>query len=1259
MKVLRSMHLTFSISIQFYCYLQDILIAFMPYMKSDNQEAISIHESFQSKGDQQSFLHAARLFLFREKSPPMQATASNGSIASASQSTKLPSAPAAATTSIPASESATTVTNPINDFFNGQAENNYLANSMTGTPSLPRAQSEQLPAVQKLSNQQQHLFQQGEASPNMDLLERKMAKLLSDDDDVITMPFPWTKNASTTSTIGSNSPLYHSANLPVQPQHQSTSQQQQQKQQQQQQQQYNHQLQQHQKQLQQQQMRLQQVSNSGESQAVPNTISQIIQGQSSGTSSTDILSSLFNNDTRSDSTRRPLYQTSQPNNQFQISSETNSRTTDWSSSIPPSTQHPSPAPSLPPPGLSTPYKSTTQSNSIVSHSPMQTPIDPPALSSKDTPLTKTTTEANPPAKPKWQPKRLWTHPEQQPGKVLANGTAASIGMVIDLRPRQELTARWMLPISYLKEHAEGKDVKTARDLLKYLSVGLFRRGCTENGFQASIISKEVLCPEGESRDDYPYRVVDDTVVGTVPFYSPRTPGHVVFRLYWREKPVYTLATGPTLNVRITENDFESSARFILSNFKGKKVNPTSLSSLNSLSCVLDQFHISSKKPASASQHQFESAGRAVWGCVCESRKVIDACANDYERTTSKLEKLEEEVEELKEKVEEEEKEEEEKSIGKEKVDTDDEATQKSLKSCDTAEISLNVALLREKTKALMGGRASCERKWRDSQLAFASILRAIVSNTSITLLLRRELITKLRLEFELWCPLCEEFAVPGESDQQMWYGPLNKFSQPINNEHFRICTEARSKMQIKILGFDPNTTRLENILYPSRGRNRQMNPGAVSIFNQLSTSMGQLYQDVYFTADSILQQRELIRARIEKLVEMCECFPPGTKVAIFGSSANGYGSPKSDLDMCLQVPNDVSIVGEDGAKAMATLAQIFEENDMLDVDTTRLSARIPVIKFNCPKANGNNVSIDEDPLMECDLSMHNPLAVLNTSLLRTYAEINPVSRVMASVIKRWAKARDINNPARHTLSSYGYILMLLHFLTYHERSGDGLVSPLDKSSRMQNKPQATPLLANLQWMDNRWPESSAGTPYTEFREPPKQPMQHPREEDVKVNSYFYRPNEMNLRNLQRLFPGQDLSLAILLASFFHYYAYDFDYKRHVVSLNSTKSYGIVEREVKAELDGWRNYSAALTIEDPFETFYDVAHVLRGGYYHRIRREFAVAYSKIADVATGKTSSSCNNRVVDLTNMSGMDLIDWICEPVVSTERDDASPSAGK
>jgi len=349
----------------------------------------------------------------------------------------------------------------------------------------------------------------------------------------------------------------------------------------------------------------------------------------------------------------------------------------------------------------------------------------------------------------------------------------------------------------------------------------------------------------------------------------------------------------------------------------------------------------------------------------------------------------------------------------------------------------------------------------------------------------------------------------------------------------------------------------------------------------------------------------------------------------------------------------------------------------IDVHTP---ARIPIVRYYCPDPipDGGNGDEEERTCIECDLSMHNPLAVLNTKLLRTYAEITPVTRVLASIIKRWAKARDINNPARHTLSSYGYIIMLLHFLTFHTRTGNGLVSPLESESsskggagrprdrRLQNQQQqksnATPLLPNLHWMDPTWPSQPNGTPYREISSPalPKAMIRHPFQEDRVVNSYFYSPRTPNdMAVLQMRFPGQDLSLAILLASFFRYYAYEFDYKRFVVSLHSTENRGLVEREVKAELDGWRNYSAALTIEDPFETFYDVAHVLRGGYYHRIRREFAVAYSKIADAAAGRDASAWSNmssNAVDdsngnLRSLSGRELIDWICEPVVSNEKD--------
>jgi hypothetical protein len=514
------------------------------------------------------------------------------------------------------------------------------------------------------------------------------------------------------------------------------------------------------------------------------------------------------------------------------------------------------------------------------NSPLITPSSPavPTRSASESPTTLPAETPNVTAKKEYQPKRLWTRLEEQPGKILANSVAAAVGVVVDLRPRQEVKAQWVLPLAYLHQHASEKSLSNnpSCDLLDGLAVGLFRRGCTENGSQASIVSKEILSSAGESRSDYPIQFTKDAVTGTVPFFSPRTPGHVVFRLYWQDNPLHTLATGPTLNVRVTERDFESTIRFILSNFKAKKVNPTSLSSLNSLSLVLDQFHLPPSQQNQRMAQQMEGAGRAVWGCICEARKVLDSCAAEYEKMTSKLEKLEEVVEEYKGKVDAEMQEKGGAKSGDGSVATDEEPSE-------------TVVAFREKEKALMSGRASCERKWRDSQLAFASILRAVVTNPAMSVILRRELIAKLRLEYELWCPLSEEFASPDDAQSKMWYESLNGLPHNVNESHFRKFAEARSLMQHKSLGFDPNISPLESILYPAGGRNSHMRPSAVNVFNHLSAAMGQLYQESYATADHILRQREIIRMRLESLVGICDCFPPGTSVAVFGSSANGFG----------------------------------------------------------------------------------------------------------------------------------------------------------------------------------------------------------------------------------------------------------------------------------------------------------------------------------------------------------------------------------
>ena len=112
------------------------------------------------------------------------------------------------------------------------------------------------------------------------------------------------------------------------------------------------------------------------------------------------------------------------------------------------------------------------------------------------------------------------------------------------------------------------------------------------------------------------------------------------------------------------------------------------------------------------------------------------------------------------------------------------------------------------------------------------------------------------------------------------------------------------------------------------------------------------------------------------------------------------------------------------------------------------------------------------------------------------------------------------------------------------------------------------------------------------------------------------------------------SLGYVLFSFFRYYAFDFDYKNHVVSLNAAmrNNSSHVDRESKAEWDGWMMVGSSLSIEDPFEEFYDVAHVFKASNFQNLKREFALAYSKIRDA-------------MDQNIEDGETLLDFLCQNI--------------
>lgn len=66
--------------------------------------------------------------------------------------------------------------------------------------------------------------------------------------------------------------------------------------------------------------------------------------------------------------------------------------------------------------------------------------------------------------------------------------------------------------------------------------------------------------------------------------------------------------------------------------------------------------------------------------------------------------------------------------------------------------------------------------------------------------------------------------------------------------------------------------------------------------------------------------------------------------------------------------------------------------------------------------------------VQCDINFSAHLALQNTLLLRCYSHTDPRVRPMILFVKQWAKIRGINSGYRGTLSSYGYVLMVLHYL---------------------------------------------------------------------------------------------------------------------------------------------------------------------------------------------------------------------------------------
>lgn len=315
---------------------------------------------------------------------------------------------------------------------------------------------------------------------------------------------------------------------------------------------------------------------------------------------------------------------------------------------------------------------------------------------------------------------------------------------------------------------------------------------------------------------------------------------------------------------------------------------------------------------------------------------------------------------------------------------------------------------------------------------------------------------------------------------------------------------------------------------------------------------------------------------------------------VFGSSANGFGREDSDIDVCIlwtdhsNTPVSPPFTPSD---LVLRVAELLPSLGMENI-SARETARIPIVSFHDP-VSGLDVDF-------CGVS--NSLAIRNTALLRTYAKVDDRVVPLAMFIKNWASVRKVNDPPKYTPSSYAYVLMVI--------------------SALQRRP--VPVLPCLQLIGPDWDGSAFDAPTSS---PPPVTVQSLTGKPL--DTYFYQPvgerGEAALVSLRSCAARNVEPLGALMLEFFWAFSIFFDSRREVVTAKSTRR---VFKDEKGCEGPWGT-KPLISVEDPFETTYDVVHVLRAVTNRVVKLEMARAYLMLIRIArdSGQDLNRCHHQIV--------------------------------
>jgi terminal uridylyltransferase len=240
--------------------------------------------------------------------------------------------------------------------------------------------------------------------------------------------------------------------------------------------------------------------------------------------------------------------------------------------------------------------------------------------------------------------------------------------------------------------------------------------------------------------------------------------------------------------------------------------------------------------------------------------------------------------------------------------------------------------------------------------------------------------------------------------------------------------------------------------------------------------------------------------------------------------------------------------------------------------------------------------------IQCDINFENPLGIHNTHMLRCYSMTDPRVRLLVLFVKSWAKRRKINSSYSGTLNSYGWVLMVLHYLV-------NIAQPPVCPNLQHSIPQPK----DLSQLENFFKDPTIGGYTVRFWRNEQEIMQAAQSGQLSHNRQ---------------------SVGELLRGFFQYYASlpsynnygprppQFFWTNEVLSLRTLG--GIRSKQDK----GWVSAKTTITaekkvtnrylfaIEDPFELDHNVARTVTHRGIVAIRDEFRRAWRILTAIGKG-------------------------------------------